>query len=386
MIKNRQKPGVIIIEGHVQGLANTRVLGRAGIPVIVIDKDNCIARYSRYCVKYFRCPDYITDAFIEFLIKLNIDENLKDWMLLPSNDHAVYNISKHKKKLCESFKIVTEDMELIDKIYNKRNLLNIAKRIGVSIPNTVMPVESNPTKVDLTYPIIIKGNNGLSFYKKFQQKAIVVDKEDELQHIWSGKLFNANPSDYFIQEVIPYINKTISVTIFAVKGIVHSYWMGVKLREHPLKFGTATCCKSIFEKELLDISTLLIQDLGYTGVCEIEWLKDSRDGQYKLIEINARTWLWVGLAEKCGIAYPTMLYNYANNDVLPQPYQYKLGLFWINLYTDIFFSFKRIINRIDKPQDVIRTYFSFTEACWDITDPIPFFAYGCMALAFLHRR
>jgi hypothetical protein len=27
-------PGVVVIEGHVQGLANARALGRAGIPVI----------------------------------------------------------------------------------------------------------------------------------------------------------------------------------------------------------------------------------------------------------------------------------------------------------------------------------------------------------------
>ena len=39
--------GVVVIEGHVQGLTNTRILGKAGIPVIVVDAGNCLAKHSR---------------------------------------------------------------------------------------------------------------------------------------------------------------------------------------------------------------------------------------------------------------------------------------------------------------------------------------------------
>lgn len=86
--------GVVVIEGHVQGLTNTRILGKAGIPVIVVDAGNCLAKHSRYCKKYFQCPDYQTDEFADFLLRLHRDEGLQDWLLLPSNDHAVYTISK----------------------------------------------------------------------------------------------------------------------------------------------------------------------------------------------------------------------------------------------------------------------------------------------------
>jgi len=53
-----QKPGAIIIEGHVQGLSNTHALGAAGIPVVVVDTANCIARYSRYCKGFFPTNRY----------------------------------------------------------------------------------------------------------------------------------------------------------------------------------------------------------------------------------------------------------------------------------------------------------------------------------------
>ena len=87
-------PGAIIIEGHVQGLSNTRALGMEGIPVIVIDTRNCIARYSKFCNKFFICPSFIEDGFVRFLLELCESEGLHGWLLLPSNDHAVYSISK----------------------------------------------------------------------------------------------------------------------------------------------------------------------------------------------------------------------------------------------------------------------------------------------------
>ena len=81
--------GVVVIEGHVQGLANTRALGKAGISVIVVSEHNCLARYSRYCKKFIKCPGYLSSEFIDFLISLALSEGIDGWVLLPSNDHRI---------------------------------------------------------------------------------------------------------------------------------------------------------------------------------------------------------------------------------------------------------------------------------------------------------
>lgn len=380
------RKGVVVIEGHVQGLANTRLLGKYGIPVIVLDKDNCVARYSRYCNKYFKCPDYLSDDFVEYIIRLHKAENLQGWLLLPSNDHAVLTISRHKERLNHYYQVITEDLDVINNIYNKRVLLTIAHDAGLPIPKTVMPRSSNPLEVDLRYPIIIKGNNGLSFYKKYHQKAIVLEKERELPLVWNERLHGAEPEEYFIQEVIPNHNKTVSVTVFSVNGEVYSYWMGAKLREHPISFGTATCCQSMFDEEMLDYSRILIKKLRYTGVCEIEWLRDSRDNKPKLIEINARTWLWVGLAAKCGVNYPKLLYDYVNTKKIPKFAGYEKSKIWLNLYTDLVYSVKSMMHGMERPKNIAKTYHRFTEACWDWKDPIPFFAYAALITHYLNKR
>lgn len=382
----KNKPGVVVIEGHVQGLANTRLLGQAGIPVIVIDKDNCVAKYSKYCKAFYKCPDYLSEDFIDFLIRLNKAFNLTNWLLLPSNDHVVYNLSLHKDTLSRYYKIITEDIEIIENIYNKRKLLQIADKVGIPIPATIMPEFENPRIVELRYPILIKGNQGLNFYKRFKHKAFIITTPEKLINIWGKELKEAKPEEYIIQEIIPNVHKTVSVTVFAEKGTVYTYWMGVKLREHPVTFGTATCAKSIYDEEMLKLSKQLIKELNYSGVCEIEWLRDSRDNIPKLIEINARTWLWVGLAAKCGVNYPKIIYEYMYDRKIPKVTDYLKDKIWLNIYTDFVYSMLNIFKKLESPGYILKTYSNFQEACWDIKDPIPFIKYGLSIFYFLENR
>jgi predicted ATP-grasp superfamily ATP-dependent carboligase len=138
-------------------------------------------------------------------------------------------------------------------------------------------------------------------------------------------------------------NKTISFAAFSINGEIKSYWMGVKLREHPLKFGTATFAKSIYIQDCYRLSVSLLNALKYTGVCEIEYLKDTETNEYKLIEMNPRTWLWVELAKASGINFAKMIYNYLNHFEIEFPASYNQGIFWRNTLTDTIYSLKAIL-------------------------------------------
>jgi len=99
--------------------------------------------------------------------------------------------------------------------------------------------------------------------------------------------------DTFTQELIPFDvrHKTISFTAFCIEGTIKTYWMGVKLREHPLRFGTATMAESVFVEECLVRSKSLLDALKYTGVCEVEYLFDSNEFSTKEIgELYYKRW------------------------------------------------------------------------------------------------
>jgi D-aspartate ligase len=374
-----EKYGAIIIEGHIQGLSNARSLGEAGIPVYIVDKNNCIARYSKYCKKYFRCPEYNTDDFVTFLISLAENENIHNWVLIPSNDHAVYSISKHKAELNQYYKIITADFNIIANIYDKSSLLAIAEKCGVSIPGTVFFAHSEDNiPGHFRYPVLIKGRNGLTFYKTTGKKAFLAKNESQLRDQLNELSKKFPIEKTFVQELIPYdgTNKTISFTAFCEYGEIKTYWMGEKLREHPVRFGTATFARSNYVEDCYQQSITLLKALRYTGVCEVEYLKDPRDGKFKLIEINARSWLWVGLAKACGIDYAKIIYDFILGHKVAYPSTYKIGVNWVNWFIDIPYSLISVIKGIIKPKDYFRSLKGpKVDAFWCSQDKKPYFLY-----------
>lgn len=384
------KPGAVIIEGHVQGLANARALGEAGISVYVVDKSNCIASKSKFCKKFFICPDYQTDAFAEFLIKLAVEEQIHGWALIPSNDHAVYTISKNKQSLGRYYKVISPDLEITERIYDKRKLLELALSLDLPCPKTqyFSGIDETPMP-GLMFPVITKGRNGLSFYKAIGRKALLASDPEELRSQLSRIAAKYPVEGTFTQELIPFDgkNKTISFTSFCISGEIKSYWMGVKLREHPLRFGTATFAASIFEKKCYDQSLPLLKALNYTGVCEVEYLFDPRDGKYKLIEINARTWLWVGLAVASGINYPLYIYKYLNGQIIDYPSTYTIGLKWRNPFSDLIFTMIAVVKgKISLKSFVDGERGRVINALWDKSDKRPFFRYAILLFSYLKSR
>ena len=388
---HHRKNGAIILEGHVQGLSNTRSLGEKGIPVYVVDKNDCIARYSKYCKKFFRSPDFIKDEFADFLIDLAEKENIRDWVLIPSNDHAVYTISKHKEKLEQYYKVITPGLDIIDRIYDKLQLVNLAKQNNIPVPVTQnFQSVDDPVSKELKFPVLTKGRNGLSFYKAVGKKAFLAENEKKLRE--QLKLIDKNyeVSKSFTQELIPFNgkNKTISFTAFCDKGEIKAHWTGVKLREHPIQFGTATFTKSTYVEECKQHSEKLLKALNYTGVCEVEYIKDPVSGEYKLIEINPRTWLWVGLAKACGVDYAKMIYNYTNGLKNQFPNKYDTNRYWINPFSDTAYALSAIL----KGQLKISQYFSSIvkgkkeNALYKKHDKKPAFTYLFNIFSFLKNR
>ena len=163
--------------------------------------------------------------------------------------------------------------------------------------------------------------------------------------------------------------------------------MGQKLREHPIKYGTATMSQSMLSLAILDEAKPLVKALNYTGVCEIEFMRDPRDGYYKLIEINPRTWLCVGLAKECGIDYAKIMYRYVNGIEQTYPSTYKVDIKWRNAVTDFVFGMQAII----KGYVTMNEYFlslkgDIKKAIWSWDDIKPGLVFPFMTLYIAKKR
>lgn len=388
---SEHRPGAVVIEGHVQGLANTRALGAAGVPVYVVDKNNCIARHSRYCRKFFRSPDFLDDAFADFLVAMAEREGIRGWLLVPSNDHAVYTLARHKEVLERYYRVLTPGMDILEPIYDKLQLLALAARCGVPVPVTQhFRGAADPVDPALTFPVIVKGRHGLSFYKALGRKALLAHDEASLRKHLETIAQRYAIEETLTQELIPFngSNRTVSFTAFCVDGVVMTHWAGVKLREHPVRFGTATFAKSIVAPQCHQQSLPLLKALRYTGVCEIEYLLDPRTQTYKLIEINPRTWLWVALAKECGVDYAMMMYNHVNGIENQFPETYKSDICWINPLSDTAYALPALVKRHVKLSQYLASLFTGKKvnALYNKHDKKPALAYLLNLFTYLKNR
>jgi predicted ATP-grasp superfamily ATP-dependent carboligase len=286
--------------------------------------------------------------------------------------------------------VITPDIETVSKIYDKSKLLEVAQNSNTTYPVTQYFKTSNDEiNPEMSFPVLIKGRKGLTFYKTFGKKAFRADDEKELVRVLTNINEKIDLEETFTQELIPNdgTNKTISFTAFCINGEIKSFWMGVKLREHPIQYGTATFAESVYEELCYNQSVSLLKSLNYTGVCEVEYLKDPRNGIYKLIEINARTWLWVGLAKHCGIDYAKMIYNYCNQINYEYPTHYTKNIKWINWYTDFPIALYSILQgKLSIKNYILSLRGETARAIYNINDFKPTFAFLMLLVSFYWKR
>jgi D-aspartate ligase len=366
--------GAIIIEGHVQGLANMRSLGRQGIPVILLNRERqCIAKHSKYCTRFFRCPEYDSDDLALLLLKIAEENQLKDWMILPSNDHAVQTLSRNRALLQDRYNLLVPSQDATKATTDKLRLSAEAKTARVPIPNTFSTTGFEPHQI--RYPCLIKGRYGLNFYKATGCKAIVCRDDKDLSAQLKHPALQADPDMAMVQELVgnQKDSPTISVAVFCDQGEVKTLWMGKKVREHPFQFGTATLTESVYVPQLAELTRSLMRQLRYQGIAEVEFIYDPTDDVHKLIEVNPRTWLWVGHAMACGIDFPFLAWQHHQGNEMKWPESYPIGLQWRNFYPDLYFGMKAILQRkISLGRWLKETKRSIIPAVWSRQDPLPF--------------
>ena len=115
---------------------------------------------------------------------------------------------------------------------------------------------------------------------------------------------------------------------------------GHKLRQHPPRFGHVSMAVSKWVPELAEAGLRLLSELGYHGVSQVEFKRDPRDGRYRLMEVNARHWMWHSLATACGVNLSLAAYRDAVGDPYMSARQVD-GLKWVVSLTDARDAFAR---------------------------------------------
>ena len=353
-------PGAIVTGADYRALGILRSLGRHGIPVWVIKSgEHSLATHSRYAIRTVAAPQGNEETRLNFYLNLSKKHGLESWVIFPTDDEAVALISRYHHEFSTAYNVVTPAWDALQHSVNKILLHRLANELNVAQPWTMAPSgRAELFNLDCTYPVILKPAIRKVSNSLVDAKAWRVDNREELLAAYDKAVDLMAPDLLMIQELIPGGGDSqFSFTALCRDGEILAYLTARRTRQFPMDFGRAsTYVETIDEPALIEPSVRLLQKLHLDGLVEIEYKFDSRDEQYKLLDINPRVWGWHSLCQSAGVDYPYLLWLLANEMPLPKTTP-KADVRWVRLTSDLPNAAREILSGRLSPINYIHSLF-----------------------------
>ncbi|MCH8569467.1 MAG: ATP-grasp domain-containing protein [Balneolales bacterium] len=290
----------IVLGGHVQGLGLIRALGKMGYHVTLFDTTpRNIARHSKYCSGFKEIPN---KDIIPFLLSDEAVGNHKSSIIFPTNDEQVEYLSRNLNILKENYLPATDSWDIIETCFNKIKTYGKAMDLDIALPDSYFPQDIEEVRKladKVPYPCIIKPAVMFRFYNSFKKKVFVCKDKESLIANYQKALEIIPANEIIVQDIIPGGSEnqySVGCLFDRDKPIVSI--AARRLRQHPIDFGNATTyAETVRIPQLTETAYKLLDKINYRGICEVEFKKDTRDGTFKFLEINPRTWKWHAIAE-----------------------------------------------------------------------------------------
>ncbi len=332
-----------VLSGQQPALGVVRALGVMGVPIVVIYyKDEDVAYLSKYVTHKVASPHPETHEkeFINLLLKSA--EQFGDGILYPASDETLVAVAKNKEILEKHFVVPCPDWDVVQKFIEKKYTYEIADKNGIPAPKTIIPtsledVVSYAKRIE--FPVLVKPSQSHLFFDYFNRKMFPVENKEELISVY-GQTVEAG-LEVMLQEIIPGDDiNVVNYNAYFWEGKPLVEFTAQHIRNAPPWWGSPRVVLSKEIPEVIEPGRKILQALGFSGYACTEFKKDERTGIYKLIEVNGRHNLSTSLAVRCGLNFPYLQYLHVLENELPTQSNYKEGVYWIEIISDITNSLK----------------------------------------------
>jgi predicted ATP-grasp superfamily ATP-dependent carboligase len=330
--------GAVVIGGNLNGLSMARSLGRRGVPVWVLTPPNIkLASYSRYTRRTLPWPGGGCDAQVEYLMEVAERHKLARWVLLPTSDESAALLARFHDVLSGRFRVSTPTWEVLRWAYDKRLTYQLAAEQKVDCPATIYPAsESELRDATLDFPAILKPATHAIANRFTADKAWPAANREELLARYREARELIPPDLIVVQERIPGGGESqFSYAALCCDGQPIASLTARRTRQYPVDFGYSSSFVETLEvPEIEAPSRRLLAAIGYTGLVEVEYKLDARDGRYKLLDINPRLWTWATLGARAGVDFPYLLWQLMMGRQVPEQTG-RAGVRWVRMSTDV---------------------------------------------------
>jgi D-aspartate ligase len=341
---------VLVLGSGLTGIGVIRSLGRAGHQVYSICGPDELPTRSRWCRPIPKTwnPETSPAELANYLSQLPLPRAV----LIACSDDWTKAVAELPETLRDRFPASISSASVIRTMIDKWRFAEMLQQLDVPRPKTLLvrSLEDMVALPESSYEnMFLKPLNSQEFSFRNGLKAFQPASKTHALEFMAQTLRNGNLEfPILLQEYIP----GPSSSYYLVDGFVdrHGRLDGLfarrQLRMYPTVFGNSTLTETIPIHEVQQpVQTLkrMWSALAFRGIFDAEFKYDERDGQFKIVEVNARPWWFVEFATRCGVDLCGMAYQDALGLPVEPSHGYEAGRRCVYLLRD--FATYRAVDR-----------------------------------------
>ena len=339
--------GAIVTGVDYRALGVVRSLGRHGIPVwVLVQDEHWLAAFSRYARRYLFWPGGDELSRVGFLREQAKRNNLVGWLLIPTDDDTLALVGRHQNLLAEFYRLTSPAWEELRWASDKRLTCQLARELGLAIPWTACPKDREELEaLDCPFPAILKPATREGIIQVSRAKAWRVGNRGSLLERYDRMSALCGPDRFMVQEIIPgWGEAQFSYAALCEEGRPLVSVVAQRTRQIPMDFGRfSTYVETVDEPGVVEPAVRLLAAMHLTGLVEVEFKRDPRDCQFKLLDVNPRVWGWHTLCQRAGVDFPYLLWLFSHGKPVPHV-QGRPGVRWVRMSADLPIAILEIVH------------------------------------------
>lgn len=323
-------------------------------------------KYTRI-VNFTAVPDLDKDSvLLSLLASFAVQYPHKTKILLGCTDDYAQMIIRNRDALSKNYIVPYINEPLMESLVSKEEFYKHCDAFDIPYPATFIMRQDTPLEqlasLPFEYPVVIKPSSSIEYWKfpfKDMKKVYLARNEEEARII-TNRIYESGYSDsLIIQDMIPGADCQMHVlTAYSDRNSkVKMACLGnVLLEEHtPKALGNHAAILTEYNPELMEKLTSFLDSIQYTGFSNFDIKYDSRDGQYKVFEINLRQGRSNYYVTGAGINLARLLVeDHVQEQDLGDPLFYQGESFWHSIPAKIVWEYTADPELVRKAKAIVK--------------------------------
>ncbi|MWV64023.1 carboxylate--amine ligase [Halorubrum sp. JWXQ-INN 858] len=211
----------------------------------------------------------------------------------------------------EGVRLPYAGLDVIDDVLNKSTLYATCEELGVPYPETyrLNEVDVDEAADALGFPLVVKPARKREFEEAFGTNVIEVHDREEFADVVADA--EAAGVEVMAQKRVDIVTgEDHSLASYVPPSGVEDALavVGNAAVRFPQQFGTSCLVETTDRPEIEARALGVLEDAGYHGISEAEFVYDRDREEFLLLDVNTRPWKWISLPVAAGANLPMAAY------------------------------------------------------------------------------